>query len=221
MARNLLGLTRRKAMGQVIGAGLAVGLPLHTNAAATTSARASSGKIDVHFHVNLRPDGPPIDTTRFGSSTALRALADMDKGGVAAAICSPGGSFGDSDVGPQKIQRTRDWNNRTAQLCADHPSRFGQFVALPLPDIEGALREIEFAADLSADGLTVVTNYGDLWFGDLKLRPVYEEMNRRKAVVFVHPTNAPCCNPDRMSYQGDAAVDRDVRATAERLQPGS
>ena len=89
-------------------------------------------------------------------------------------------------------QVTRDCNEYAADLKKRKPSRFGFFASMPLPDVQGTLAEIKYALDdLNADGITVKTNHHGKYLGHKDFEPVFEELNRRKAIVFIHPTT-PC-----------------------------
>jgi predicted TIM-barrel fold metal-dependent hydrolase len=126
--------------------------------------------------------------------TVERSLEDMDKAGVATAITSittPGVWIGDDEQGRRVA---RECNDYAARLVVDYPGRFGMFAALPLPNIEASLREIEHGLDvLKADGICLFTSYQDKWLGDPAFEPVMAELNRRKALVYTHPEAPLCC----------------------------
>jgi predicted TIM-barrel fold metal-dependent hydrolase len=119
-------------------------------------------------------------------------LEDMDRGGVYTSllsVVSPGIWHG-ADL--QAIRTVaRQINEFNARLGVDHPGRFGSFATLPLLDLDGSLREVEYAFDtLKADGVCMRTPYGNIWHGDPIFAPLFEELNRRNAVVFTHPQDA-------------------------------
>ena len=85
-------------------------------------------------------------------------------------------------------------NEYAKKLETDHPGRFGTFAMLPLPHVDASLKEIAYAFDtLKVDGVGCMTSYGDKWLGYAEFAPVWEELNRRKATVYTHPTGANCC----------------------------
>ncbi len=189
-------------------AALAMPLPLPA-IAQTPTARPLL--VDVHHHVVPpfwfeevkgaieKQGGGRIVPKWFGWSPE-RAIEEMDKNGVGTAVLSistPGIWFG--DVAKARAL-TRRVNEYSAQMGRDKPGRFGLWAALPLPDIEGSLAEIAHAYDaLKADGVGLLTSYGAQWLGDPAFVPVLEELNRRKAVVYVHPNSPDCCGA-LMSY---------------------
>jgi 6-methylsalicylate decarboxylase len=121
-------------------------------------------------------------------------LEDMDQNGTATAILSittPGFWFGSVEE-VRKVSRA--CNDAAAKLRSDHPGRFGSFASIPMTDTEGALKEAEYSLDtLKADGIGLYSNYRDKWLGDASFDPIYQELNRRKAVVYVHPIEGACC----------------------------
>ena len=108
----------------------------------------------------------------------------MDRAGVATAVLSitnPGLWFEDKEAARRLARACNEYG---ATLVQEHPSRFGLFAAMPLPDVEATLREIEYAYDqLKADGVHLFTSYGDTWLGNAVFTPVMEELNRRKSIV--------------------------------------
>ena len=129
--------------------------------------------------------------------TREKMLEDMDKNGIRTGVLSiastPGVWF---DLGPTEANRiARACNEYAAEMMRDHPGRFGLFATLSMLDTDATLKEIEYAFDtLKADGIGLQSSYGDRWLGDAAYAPVLAELNRRKAVVYVHPLVASCCS---------------------------
>jgi len=161
-----------------------------------------SGVIDVHHHI-LPPGAPEALQHHMAHWSASRAIDEMDKTGVEIGIAYPGPILeGDNQ---QKSSSARIWNEFGASLGQSHSQRFGLFASLPFPHVNACLAEIDFALDhLGADGFGISTSYDDLWLGDESLWPIYEKLNSRAAVVFVHPHNCSACIPGSVSYnRGD------------------
>jgi len=198
-------LTRRALLGSLAAASV------YARIAAAQSTPNPAGLVDVHHHFIppfwfdevkdhiSRQGGGRIVPNWYGWSQE-RALERMDETGVATAIVSisaPGVWFGDVAQGRRLSRETSLF---AAQMRQRHPKRFGFFAALPLPDIEGSLREIEYAFDqLHANGFVLMTSYGDRWLGDPSFDPVMQELDRRGAIVYVHPGSPACCS-QLMSY---------------------
>jgi predicted TIM-barrel fold metal-dependent hydrolase len=129
--------------------------------------------------------------------TLQATLDQMDKGGVRTAILSmASGGLNLPRLGIEGNRRlTRMVNDYAATARADHPGRFGLFAQVPMPDIEGTLKEIEYALDqLKADGIGLSTSYGNTFLGDPDYKPVMDELQRRRAIVYVHPSRPGCCD---------------------------
>jgi predicted TIM-barrel fold metal-dependent hydrolase len=176
-----------------VGAGVAVSSN-RLNGQFVNKSTARGGRIDVHHH-----HAPP--SLRTGGSrgrmwTPELSLEQMDKFDIAVAVLSMT-QMGDIlyDGTEKGRANVRTGNDYGAKLMADHPKRFGLFSAVPLPDREASLKEIEYGLDtLKADGIGIYTNDNhNRWPGDPYFDPIWQELNRRKAIVYIHPLAPPCC----------------------------
>jgi predicted TIM-barrel fold metal-dependent hydrolase len=159
-------------------------------------------RIDVHAHylppayydalreagLTLLDGGMPVPRWRVEDSLALMAHHDIATQMLS--VSSPSVNF----IGVDKASRlARAVNEQGAAYVHAHPGRFGLFATLPMEDSVAALKEIDFAFDtLHADGVTMLTNTGGIYLGDRKYDRVFDALNARKAVVFIHPTSPAC-----------------------------
>lgn len=155
----------------------------------TADSRRNGPIVDVHAHFQptaMRTPGP------MSSWSLQKHMDDMGAAGVTRSIISittPG-----LPAGEQGRTLARSINEEAAKLAADNRAGIGYFLALPMDDPDAALKEIEYGYDvLKAPGVGLYTSYGTAWLGDKRFDPVFEELNRRKAVVYVHPNTANCC----------------------------
>lgn len=167
------------------------------------SPAAIAGRIDVHQHTvppfytrvmekEILATGHPLPTW-----SPTLAIETMEKNGIATGMLSPmtrvvQDSLSDKSERARTLARQN--NEYTQKLVSDYPGRFGHFAALPLPDTDGSLKEIEYVYDtLKADGIGLWTSYGDKWPGDPAFAPVFQELDRRHAVIFIHSAPPVCC----------------------------
>lgn len=176
---------------------LGAGLTLGPSSDLAQEARPSKPRlIDVHhhylppFYVEAIGDAPiAAGTAGVPKWSPEASIAAMDHAGVEMAVVSitnPGIAVKDPK---QRQSLARECNVYARKLASDHPGRFDGFAALPMPDIDATLAEVAYALDeLKLAGIGLLTNYGDVYLGDPQLDPLLKELNRRKAVAFVHPT---------------------------------
>jgi 6-methylsalicylate decarboxylase len=159
-------------------------------------------RIDVHAHyvpesyraaLLNNGHGQPDGFSQIPEWTAEEHVAAMDRLGIATSllsISSPGVHFGNDG---STADRAREINEAGRRAVVDHPGRFGLLASLPLPDIDATVAEIAHCCDyLEVDGFAVLTNIGGTYLGDAAFGPVFDELDRRGARLFIHPTSPAC-----------------------------
>ena len=137
-----------------------------------------------------KPDGIKA-VPEWSEDAALEAMDALDVSTAMLSISSPGVHFGDDAAA---VELGRRCNDDGARLVRDHPGRFGLFACLPVPDIAAAVHEVGRAYDeLGADGVVLQTSTRGVYLGDERMEPLFEELDRRHAVVFLHPTSPFGC----------------------------
>jgi len=194
--------TRRQFIGTLTaGAGALLAARMPSAQAQPAAAR----RIDIHQHfvspsflafLGARNAVSPVPGfAAWKDFSPPRAVETLDRVGTQTAMLSitaPGVWFGDAQEARTLAREMNEY--AAAKMVSDHKGRFGLFAVLPLPDVQGSLQEIGYALDtLKADGVGILTSYGNAWLGDPQFAPVLEELHRRKAVVYTHPTDAQCC----------------------------
>jgi predicted TIM-barrel fold metal-dependent hydrolase len=194
--------SRRKFITSLGAFGAATLIPGSQLMAQTPAA--ASGRIDFHHHffspawvklVESKHNVQPVlGFDQFKSYSIAKDIEAMDRGNVEKAFLSvtqPGVWFGDLR---ETQYAARELNEYAAKMKSDYKGRYGHFAVLPLPDVESSLKEIEYALDtLKAEGVGLLSSYDNKWLGDKSFAPVWEELNRRKAVVYIHATAPGCC----------------------------
>lgn len=157
-------------------------------------------RVDVHYHIIPRPYVEVLADRGITGSTYVKfprwtpdlALKRMDRDGVETALTSlstPGVWFGDRVLAREL---SRLCNEFQARMVSDFPGRFGSLAILPLPDVDAALEELEYALDeLGHDGVVLLASSEDRYLGDPAYEELFAELDRRETVVFIHPHSDP------------------------------
>jgi predicted TIM-barrel fold metal-dependent hydrolase len=185
-------------------------------------------RIDVHHHV--LPQFYTETLERVGITAAVGAvltdwsleahLEVMDRNKIAVGMASiPAGIYFESDAFARDLARQS--NEFLASLCGEHPTRFGAFAVLPVPDVDGALKEATYALDtLELDGVVMLSNVVGHYVGDAENDELFAELNRRSTVVYIHPGDPPDKGiPASILYPIDMALET-VRAAMSLLYGG-
>lgn len=179
-------------------------------------APTSGPRIDFHHHLAPPTYKDALRKVNLGHAPTFnwspqKSIEEMDKAQVTTAllcVTTPAVAF----LGHDDARRVaRECNEYAAKLRQEFPGRFGMMATLPMPFVEDSIREIEYAFDtLETEGIELMTSYGDKWLGFKEFAPLLEALDRRGAVVHVHPSAANCCvnvlpdiDPSLIEYSTD------------------
>lgn len=166
------------------------------------SKPCACGRIDVHAHflpecylhalkkagLKTLDGGMPIPAWRVETTLEMMGRQNIETAMIS--LSSPSTHFLPVEEKPRLV---REVNDAGSALVRGHPGRFGFFASLPLPDVDSALKEIAYSFDtLGVDGIILESNIAGEYLGSPRFAPIFAELNRRKAVVFLHPTSPAC-----------------------------
>src|SRR5258705_2470858 len=195
-------LRRREFLAAMAAFGAAGLMPDFVRARAQESSAVR--RLDLHHHFaspgwkKRMAQAKRQGWDTFQDYSPARSIESMDKAGIQTALIStstPGLWFIDNFAAERQdaIGLAPEGNEYAPRPGSDYKATYGFFAVLPMPDVDASLREIAYALDtLKADGIGLVSSYGDMWLGDARLQPVFDELNRRRAIVYTHPTDAAC-----------------------------
>lgn len=236
-ADRILDSSRRHFIGGLAAAGAATMIPTGAPFAQTAKPK-HHGVIDTHHHFwapeYLQAQNDWEDQHHVphypahAKMSPEMSLAEMDRAGVHTAVVSlasiSAGFWGlDAPAASAVIHKADDF---AAKMMSDHPGRFGLLAPLNMLDVDLSLKEIEYGLDqIHADGIGLQSSYNGRYPGDPFYDPIWQELNRRKAVVFLHGPNNACCsaiNDGPGMYGSVVEVTFDVtRAAASLLTSGA
>ena len=165
--------------------------------------------IDVHQHVI--PDIYKNELARVGIlgsgenpwpawsvKRQLELMGELGIDAVLISIASPGAYFGDVEFTKRLVKAC---NEAMAQIVMDHPGKFGAMGFVSLPDVQSACRDVEYALDvLKLDGINLQTHTSTRYLGHSEDNELYAELDRRRAVIFVHPQRPPVVNMPQYAF---------------------
>lgn len=188
--------------------------------------------IDAHAHYHPRAYMEALDRANPGRGRPLGGhpetddeahiqarLEMMEAAGVGMQVLSPAaGRAPYAEREAAAVDAARLGNDLNAKLVARYPDKFRAFVSLPLPHVDASLREIERGLDqLEMIGVNMHISALDRSVAEVEFEPIYEEINRRRGVIFYHPCGNGICSPMITDYGFSGAVGTSMEDTVIAL----
>ncbi len=158
-------------------------------------------RIDTHHHAIpadylnlLRQSG--IDAAggrvlpEWSAEGSLQVMSELGIGTAILSVSAPGTTF--LPVPADAAALARDLNDYLAAVVAAQPERFGFFATVPMPHVADSVAEVVRSLDeLHADGVILLANAAGVYLGQEGQDDLFATLDRRSAVVFIHPAELP------------------------------